>query len=812
MYPGADRSFTIRVTNNEGAVVGKTIDSIRVNLPVSEAGIKLGSNAGTVLDPETKQAVSGFTATSTNLGDTQFNTYRGGRVLPGQSVDITFPATVGAPLAKDLLGDFRVQVSSNNFVTNTTAVGNLLAKVQVLELVAGGLKPFGPTNADNSKGVTDRSGTGGQAITYAAEVRNHSRSALDVVTNITSAAGDTGTPTTVSVPAGGTNAAQIPVKLAAATTDRSTVFVASAETATQSAVAPKRNDTFTVQAPAKIAFSDLTPTRVKSGAGSAVDFGAKAAKTGTPAVDVLRSTLTFGTNSSTATAPTFPGGASTQNVTYKFLSISGTDGALPTSVSTSVTDNNLASYSVEPSKLTDVVIDNIAPILTMNVALPIDADKDQQVAVKNGDAINVSGTIANAGDLANNSLRVVLTPDAGPAVSVPVTLSSATGESRTFSGSVSPTWDTKATKFTAAAEVLDVAGNSGTVSAAATTIDNTLPVMIGKGVVLSASTISVTFDDLTGVAGGCDPKMWLIDGTPGMVTGVKDATGGDCRTRDTGARTLTLRNALAVDQLPKVTYSPDGVRPASLTIPVKDGAANDAVRQTVETVSNLVPQAPQLLNVERRDGTATAPFEKAYQDPETKQFFTNVAGENTMRLTVGGIQKNYTLQVLKNGAQVASRTFTADPALGATTYSGNITFPMAAGDGLSSFTTRFVSAVGNIGETSSFGVVLDTVQPALGASTIDSSTVRMAFSERIVLGSDFADNWFVSETVDTETGTARRTVNVNSVTATDLSNRAFDVTLRDSRRFAGLDYFVQSGTRYEDRAGNTLVDTLKIGG
>jgi hypothetical protein len=799
VYPGADRSFTIRVTNGEPAVVGKTIDAIRVNLPVSEAGITLGSNAGTA---------PGFTAASTNLGTTQFNTYRGGRLLPGTSVDITFPATVGAPLAKDLLGDFRVQVSSNNFQTSSTAVGSLLTKVQVLEIVAGGLKPVAPTNSDNSKGVTDRSGTSGQAITYASEIRNHSRSALDVVAGITSPAGDTATPTTLSVPAGGTAVAQIPVQLGGATSDRTTVFTASAETATKSAVAPTRNDSFTVQAPAAIAYSDLKPTRVKSGTGSAKDFTAKAAKTGTPAVDGLRSTLSFGSNSATATAPSFPRGASTQDVTYSFLSITGTDGTFPTTVSTSITDDNLATYS-STGTLADVIIDNLAPILTLNVALPVDLDGDQQIAAKNGDEIKVSGTITNAGDYANNSLKVLLRPNAGQEVTVPVTVTGS-GETRSFSGSAKPVWDAAATSFTATAEALDVAGNSGNVGAAASIIDNKVPVILGSGVIVSPTTIALTFDDATGVAGGCDPKMWLIDGTPGMVTGVKDASGGDCRKRDSGARTLTLRNALAVDQLPKVTYSPDGARVAT-TFPVKDGAANDALRQTVETISNLIPQAPQLLAVDRRDGSLTGSFEKAYQDTDNKAYYTNVAGENAMRLTVGGVRQNYTLQVLKDGVVVASRKFTAQPSIGATSYNGDITFPIAAGDGTSSFTTRFVSGVGNIGDASAFAVVLDTLLPALGASAIDASTVRLAFTEKIVLGSDFADNWFVSETVDTETGTARRTVNVNSVSAPDLSNRAFDVTLRDSSRFAGMDYFVQSGTRYEDRAGNLLGNTLTLG-
>ncbi|HWH27474.1 MAG TPA: hypothetical protein VNU26_00695, partial [Mycobacteriales bacterium] len=205
VYPGADRSFTVRVTNNESLLVGKTINAVRINLPVSEAGISLGSGTGT--------APGCTEAKATSLSTTQFLTYRGCSLRAGQSLDITFPANVAAPSARDLLGDFRVQVSSDNFQSASTAAGALVTKVQVLEILQSGLKPIAPTNADGSKGVTDRSGTGGQRITYATEVKNHAKTSLSVVTNLTSAAGDTATPTTITVPAGGTAVAQVPVQL-----------------------------------------------------------------------------------------------------------------------------------------------------------------------------------------------------------------------------------------------------------------------------------------------------------------------------------------------------------------------------------------------------------------------------------------------------------------------------------------------------------------------------------------------------------------------------------------------------------------------
>jgi hypothetical protein len=796
-YPGTDRQFTIRVTNNEMPVLGKTINGIRVNFPVTEAGITLGSGPGTA---------AGFTeAKSTKVGTTQFNTYKGGSLRPGTSVDISFPATILAPNAKDLLGDFRVQVTSDNFATLAPAAGSLVAKVQVLEILQEGLKPIAPTNSDNTKGVTDRTGTAGQAITYQSTIRNYAQSALDVAAGLSSSAGDLATPATVSVPGGGQATAQIPVTLGNAASDRTSAFIATAETADKSAVAPTRTDSFTVQAPANLVFSKLDPTRVKSGTGSAKDFTTDVAKSGTPAVDTANSTLTFGTNSASTTG-SFGRGAGTGKFTFKFLEIVGTDGTYPTTVNTSITDDNLASYADPVDKLADIVIDNLAPIVDLNVILPKDLDGDQQIAVKNGDTISVSGTLANAGDYAANSLKVTLRPNAGDPVNVPVTVSGS-GDSRTFSGSVKHKWDTAATSFTSEAQAADTAGNFGTDTAGTTIIDNVIPKMIGDGVVLEPSLIEVTFADATGVSGGCDPNMWLIDGVPGQVTAVKDASGGDCNELGTGGRLLTLREPLEVDDTPRVTYEIAGKRVAT-TLPVKDGAGNDADRQTVETVTNLVPQAPVLVKLERRDGTATAAFENAYQDPADGNYYTNVSGTDVLRLTVSGIRQNYTLQVLKDGKVVAERAFTAAPPLGASSYSGDITFPLAAGDGPSDFTAQFVSAVGNIGAGTKYRVVLDTVLPTLKPATISGSTVTVPFSEKIVSGSDFADNWFVSETVQTETGTAERTVNANSVTGGDELSRTLDVTLVDTTKFTDADYLHQSGTAYEDRAGNVLANTL----
>jgi hypothetical protein len=434
------------------------------------------------------------------------------------------------------------------------------------------------------------------------------------------------------------------------------------------------------------------------------------------------------------------------------------------------------------------------------------------VAARNGNAITVSGTIAGAAaDLAASTLKVVLDPDKGD--DVPVTVTQAgPADNRTFTGTVSPAFVADATSFTAKAEVADTADNIGSAQTTTPTlIDNLAPVLDPKGgVVLTPTTIEVSFNDLTGVAGGCTANAWSIAGTPGSVTEVRTADGSPCTGLGTGGRVLVLRNALAVDETPRVTYEAPTNRTLSAR-PAKDGAGNDAVRQTVNTISNLVPLAPGLTTLERQDGAA---YEPAYLDAAEQAYYTNASGASALRLTVDGIRKGYTVQVLKNGAPVAAQLFTADPAPLATSYSGSLLVPVAAGDGLSEFAVRFVSAGGNPGPGTAFKVVLDTLAPALGLPSItgpaEDATVTVPFTEAVVRGTDFSGDWFVSETVDTEEGPAERTTNANSVTSSSTGTRSLQASLLDPTRFTGVDYFLNTpnALRYEDRAGNMMADTL----
>lgn len=802
VFPGAEQ-FSIVVKSNEapgvfGVGSGKTINAIRVNFPVSEAGVKLAEGVGT--------AAGCTSAAGTNLGTTQFITYRGCSLAPGASTTVTFPATVDAPLARDLRGDFRVQVSSDNFQTASSAAGDLITEVNVLQVL--GFTPVAPTNADGSKGVTDGTATVGQTVTYATQVKNHSRSALTVTAGTASSVlGDSGGSGSGSIPAGGTGTVSAPLTLGEAAGPRTVTGTATAPNAD----APAVENTLTGQARAVLTPTSLDGERTASGPGSARDFVVRMDKTGDQSVDAVDTQLVFGSNTCDVVGdPTYAAGSGSQQLTYRCLNVSGTDGIFPASIRYSLTDSNLASYG-RTVGVGNIIIDNLAPILQLNVVLPEDADDAQQTAVKNGDTISVSGTITNAADLAGNTVRVTLQPDAGPAQVIDAAVSGS-GAERTFSGSKAASWEAAATGFTSRAEVADTAGNTGgTQAPGRVLIDNALPVLNNPGVVINATTVEVTFSDATAVLGGCDERMWLVDGRPGRVSDVVAGDSADCASTGSKTRRLTLSSALGADDTPTITYDPAAKRTLLGQLPAKDGAGNDALRKVIDTVTIIKPLAPSIIELERRDGSSTAAFEPAYFDTSELRYYTNVGGAEALQLTVDGIRDNYSVQVLRGGAIVAERSFPAAGGLVASNESreGSVLVPMPTTDGAYTFSVRLVSAAGNIGDATAFSVVLDRVTPKLGAASLSGSTVTSTFTEKVVAGSDFADNWFVSETVATETGTAQRRVGVDSVVAEGLTVRKMEVTqLLDPSRFTGVDYFVQTGDRYEDRAGNFLADTL----
>jgi hypothetical protein len=569
VFPG-DTTYNIKVNNTEPQVIGRSINAVTITLPTAAANIVLRG---------TPPAAGNFTNVKvTKFSNTQLVTFKGGSIAPQGTQTFSIPATVLRPARSDLSGTFGVQVSSNNMTSNTsaapTAAGKLTAAVEALEILAGTLRPTAPVNG--TKGVADRIGTAGQTITYSYDVKNYAKESL-TVTGALAASDSSDRPASVpakSIPGlNGVATFNIPVTLGEALTQRTTQLVASAVAA--NADAAIRQDTFTVQTPVNLTFSNLRPPRVRSGLGSAREFSVAVDKTGGPKFTLNDATLSFGSNAAALKgAPVeFAANAENKLLAFQIAEINGLDGILSASILSIGQDENLANYSLNRSAGV-ITIDTKVPELVLDVPVlgngGLDVDGDALTAVTEGTRIAVSGNVIG-NDLEAGTLKVTLRPDAGPEITVPVT-TTATADGLRFTGNVSGstvTWNDAATQFVVSAQIADEATNVGSGQSSMTMIDQIKPVLDTKsGVVISENRIRVDFDDATGIRGACDPSSWQINDTPGRVVEVRTGDGRLCsgntpaaaavaRTlSQDGARILTLNFNMTPDDLPTVTYTP----------------------------------------------------------------------------------------------------------------------------------------------------------------------------------------------------------------------------------------------------------------
>ena len=837
VFPG-DTSFSVKVNNIEPQLIGRTINAVTITLPTAATNIVLRG---------TPPAAGNFTNVKvTKFSNTHLVTFKGGSIAPQGSQIFSIPSTVLRPARSDLSGPFTVQVSSNNMTSNTTAAptaaGKLTAAVEALEILAGSLRPTAPVNG--TKGVADRIGTAGQTITYSFDVKNYAKEAIPV-TGALAASDTSDRPGTVAAKSiaglDGVATFNIPVALGAALAQRPTNLTASA-TSTYAGAA-LRQDTFTVQVPVDLEFSNLRPPRVRSGLGSAREFSVAVDKTGGPKFTLNDSTLTFGNNSAGLKgAPVeFAANAENRLLAYQIAEIDGVNGILSASVVNIGQDENLANYNLTRSAGV-ITIDNLVPKLEVDQPVlgngGLDVDGDALSAVTEGTKITVSGK-ATADDLDSGTLRVTLTPDAGTPITVPVTTKTEP-DGLSFTGSVSGatvTWHDSATQFVVSAEIADEATNLGSGSSSLTLIDQFKPVLDTKsGVVIAENRIRVDFDDQTGIRGACDPSSWQINDTPGLVVEVRTGDGRLCsgstpaavavaRTlSQDGSRVLTLSSKLTADDLPTVTYTPGLSESASRQLGIyiaKDGAANDAAQQKIITATALVPRIPDVTSLRRKDHV-TNTRETAYEDVEEKAYYTNVGGTDAILATIGGVRRNYRIEVLdgagnvlkSENAVVPTSIDPKDPM--ATEWMQDITIPIGTTDRSYVRGIRLVSSVGRAGAQALTTIVLDSVNPIVGQSTLSGpGEAHARFAEKIVGGTDNTLDWYAAWTLTSEgeARTAHTQVNdIDPIEGQTLTMRRAVFSDIDETRFLGLVYVQRNdaSARYEDRAGNYMQDMATL--
>jgi hypothetical protein len=848
VFPG-DTTYTVEVKNTEAQLVGKTINHVSIQLPTAAANVVFRG---------TPPAAGNFTNVKvTKAGFTQIVTYRGGTIAPQGTQTFSIPVTVQRPARSDLSGAFVVQTSSDDGVSGktsaVTAGGTLTTAVEALEILTGSIKPTAPTNADNSKGVTDHTATAGQTVTYTFDVKNHAKESLNITAQMTAdnPVDKPGASATQSV-AGNDGVATftVPIVLGPAVTQRQTVLTASA--IAPNADAAGKTDALTVQVPVNLTFSQLQPLRVTSGPNSAREFTVTAAKIGGPAFTLDSGALRFGGNVASVKNPPidFAAGGQSRSLSYTIAEIAGNDGALAASITSAGIDNNLAGVNLSFAYPDPIVIDNIAPVF--DIPLPIlgnagkDQDGDQVVAANDTISISVSGCVTG-NDLDAPTLKVWLDPDAG--ADIPVTVSrSTTNDGLCFTGSA-PTstnrWNDAATQFTVAASIQDTATNLGTGVSPATQIDQVAPVLDRRpnaAVVESPTVIRLRFDDTSGIRGGCDRNTWsvTVNGQPRTVSEVRNGAGENCADQDgpvgtasprncdpTGVRKLVLSAPLGADDIPEITYAIPGNNAAAARAVgmylLKDCAANDALRQTITAATTLIPAPPSVTNLQRRDHQ-TGARETLYHDTQEDRYYTNVGdsapgADDAIKATVGGVKGGYTIEVLDGGQVIKSypaRPATAVEQLNNAEWTQDITIPVPDAVGGYTRGVRLRSKVGNVSLPVQFSIVVDKQLPTIRTATLSGAgEVHVRFVEKVVNqgANDRKEDWYVRWTMVTEGET--RVVRTNMETFTTVAEDPFFLRRGtfvgvDESTFQGVDYLRQNDNTplYEDRAGNYLLDTF----
>ncbi len=796
----------------EVAATLTTINAVRIDLPAGEAGVKNSA------DPITPPA--GWTATkrSTSTGAESIF-FRGGSIGAGSKTVFSFPASVAAPLDRDVAGTFIVALSGDGGKTSQNATlplngGSLKTTVKVLSVET--IAPTAPA------GVTDGTGTNGQDITYTTSIKNHAQLPLVVTpslsvrqgSNSTSDSIGTPTPASTSIASGATSSFSFPVKLAKASSTRDLTFSGGGSATDGAATAIGKPSGFQSQLAPTLELSGLSPKLVRPNTN--VTFSVDAAKKGVPAVNLTSGSLTFADTTANMTATSFGENAQSGKLAFSGT-VAGKDSDYPVSVSLAGTDANGAPFSQTVSLSDKITIDGLAPVVTLDVSLPLDGDGRQQEQAKTGDTITVNGTIDDTGAKLD---FVELRPNVGPAISVPVTL--AQGK---FTGQVKAPFELAATTFTASGRATDRAGNSGEGGSAVYTIDNVAPALVGPAVTVQQSDIpslgntedvpaivQVQFTDNGDLKGGCDIKQYAVSGN--AVNKVTYSDGSTCVPGAAGPagepdnfRLLFLTKPIKRDETPSVTFTAiAGDRP-------KDGAGNFAANKVIDTVSGIAPIIPELVAVFRNTATATADSkcdpaagrcEKAFFDSTDKAYYTRFGGTDTIA-RFSGARAGYTVEVLDQDDNLLLSAPVS-------TFTSDIQIPLGVTDGSYVRKLRLVNSAGIKGGTLAFTVALDQVAPVIdsvGAATSGATgtTATANFSEKIVAGTDFSFDWNVVELLDNG---SRRYYSPDKVSGSGASRTA-TFTPQDITKFETLKYDFQEdggGARYEDRAGNLMADNL----
>jgi hypothetical protein len=231
---------------------------------------------------------------------------------------------------------------------------------------------------------------------------------------------------------------------------------------------------------------------------------------------------------------------------------------------------------------------------------------------------------------------------------------------------------------------------------------------------------------------------------------------------------------------------------------------NDVACSVTDTVNAVKPSpAPvdaPLLRVYRNTAGERSTWENATYFNGS---YHSRAGGNDVVVEVAVPGSGYSLNIYRGHQLVASEPVSAcDP---------YVTVPLPAGEDTYSRSFRYQSG-GATGPATTASFTVDTTAPVIAAAPLVApGTAEVTFSEPILEGTDYADDWYIRWAIDMDGATHTVHTRVDAVTPIDNVTRRLSFNGVDESRYLGVDYLLSTfhpGERYRDAAGNPLADTV----
>lgn len=729
----------------------------------------------------------------------------GDPILPGQSKTFTVVSDVLRP-AKDVVRPWQVAASDDAGRTTTTLTpatsGALNTTIRVLRVV--GVELTAPATAlDNS--ITD----GQEGVGARVRVQNAGSAPLTVTPSLTGTNGTTVTSNAAPqvVPAvsegvfdfvftaGGPSSTTL---TGDAVGSDGTGNVADSYSATSSAI------TVLTRPTATYSLNSLTPRDVVPG--NAYAFQLTVSKTGQAAmtIDPAETFLRFGTGSNRFSASinapiTVGANSQTVPITFKAATVPAAlaDGAYTPTLRIGGPDENGVPIRIFPSISNTITLDRAAPAIAPLLNPAASLVQGATPAATNNVALPFGGTIrdkgAACGSCVITSAQLRQFDASGNALpSINVTPTNSNGN---IGGSFNGTFDPAARSVQLFVVARDAAFNSAEGISPAIPVDNQAPQLQSASTGPARDRIVVRLSELVARPNALPftATEWSITDNSHVVTDVQlspSNAGGD-------VVTLTVAPELGLNERPQVSYTPAASSPARDRVGIQMPAGQ------ILPIDGILPPTPVIDMV---SGQAKQ------NDGSGDKFFTNDSTPDFVISNVTGTDVAEVYRDVNNSGQIEE---TDDELLGSATASQTTVEVTSKDLGTidQSFTVlaRVRDTSGQLSTPAAETLVLDFTAPSVTAVASDTTakTVSLTFSESLVSGRDFSEDWTVLGQHSLGFRTSIQPDSVSGADAVRTLTVDYDpaqVTL-DQVRYDLVSS--DASDRYSDRAGNSVANFIR---